>query len=269
MVAGVDRVVTIHPTALVHPNLTQVLKIPALGEPDATLAVTGIIAKSGRLFAMGDPSVVINEMLRYPGNRAFANGLAKYLVENDAGVSRGGKLYVVANDFSQKGPLRRAAAGRARRTVHLLSEDALGASPRTVPRMAHRARSPWRSPCWPAADICALGGQLQLAAVPALAAALRCRASPRRAGGTCRPRGRLGSAEHGPSAAQSRASGRAERRALLCHQLGLVRLSSPEQILLELSRNQPSSARHRIAEVSRTFSGSLPPRRPPCSRVNA
>ena len=42
--------------------------------------MTGIIAKSGRLFAMGDPSVVINEMLRYPGNRAFASGLLKYLV---------------------------------------------------------------------------------------------------------------------------------------------------------------------------------------------
>ncbi|MEO8905356.1 MAG: DUF4350 domain-containing protein [Polyangiaceae bacterium] len=103
VVAGVDRVVTNHPTALVHPNLTQVLKIPALGEPDATLAVTGIIAKSGRLFAMGDPSVVINEMLRYPGNRAFASGLIKYLVENDAGASRGGKLYLVANDFGQRG----------------------------------------------------------------------------------------------------------------------------------------------------------------------
>ena len=103
VVAGVDRVVTNHPTALVHPNLTQVLKIPALGEPDATLAVTGIIAKSGRLFAMGDPSVVINEMLRYPGNRAFASGLLKYLVENDAGASRGGKLYIVANDFGQRG----------------------------------------------------------------------------------------------------------------------------------------------------------------------
>ncbi len=103
VVVGVDRVVTNHPTALVHPNLTQVLKISALGEPDATLAVTGIIAKSGRLFAMGDPSVVINEMLRYPGNRAFASGLLKYLVENDVGAGRGGKLYIVANDFGQRG----------------------------------------------------------------------------------------------------------------------------------------------------------------------
>ncbi len=34
---------------------------------------------------MGDPSVVINEMLRYPGNRAFASGLLKYLAERRRG----------------------------------------------------------------------------------------------------------------------------------------------------------------------------------------
>ena len=52
---------------------------------------------------MGDPSVLINEMLRYPGNRAFAVGLVKYLVENDSGMSRGGKLYIIANEFRQRG----------------------------------------------------------------------------------------------------------------------------------------------------------------------
>jgi hypothetical protein len=83
VVADVDQLVTNHPTALTHPNLTPVLKIPAIGEPDAALAVTGIIVDRGRLFAMGDPSAVINLMLRYPGNRAFAAGLASYLVEAD------------------------------------------------------------------------------------------------------------------------------------------------------------------------------------------
>ncbi|HWZ88321.1 MAG TPA: hypothetical protein VNW92_05705, partial [Polyangiaceae bacterium] len=38
----------------------------------------------------------------------------------------------------------------------------------------------------------------------------------------------------------------------LCHQLGLVRLSSPEQILLELSRNRRFSAA-RIDDVSNLF----------------
>ncbi len=103
VVAQVRELVTNHPTALLHPNLTPVLEIPAEGEPSATLAVTGIIVNRGRLFAMGDPSAVINLMLRYPGNRAFAEGLVDYLVEDDSWGPRGGKLYIVANDFKQRG----------------------------------------------------------------------------------------------------------------------------------------------------------------------
>jgi len=100
---NVDGVVTNHPTALTHPNLTPVLTIPARGEPDGTLAVTGIIVNRGRLFAMGDPSAFINLMLRYPGNRKFAEGLLAYLVEPDSWGERGGKLYFVSNRFQQKG----------------------------------------------------------------------------------------------------------------------------------------------------------------------
>jgi hypothetical protein len=100
---SVDSVVTNHPTALTHPNLTPVLSIAARGEPDATLAVTGIIANRGRLFAMADPSAFINLMLRYPGNRKFAEGLLNYLVEPDSWGERGGKLYFVSNTFQQKG----------------------------------------------------------------------------------------------------------------------------------------------------------------------
>lgn len=103
IVAEVDRIVTNHPSALTNPNLTPVLTIPALGEPDAILALTGVIAGRGRLFAMSDPSVLINSMLRYPGNRAFAAGLVDYLVEDDSWGARGGTLYIVANRFDQAG----------------------------------------------------------------------------------------------------------------------------------------------------------------------
>jgi hypothetical protein len=103
IVSGVEQLVTNHPTALTHPNLTPVLEIPAINEPDATLAVTGIIAKKGRLFAMGDPSAVINLMFKYPGNRAFAQGLVDYLVEEDSWGTRGGKLYILSGKFSQRG----------------------------------------------------------------------------------------------------------------------------------------------------------------------
>jgi hypothetical protein len=106
--ARVERLVTNHPTALTHPNLTPVLTIPAVGEPDAALAVTGIIAGRGRLFAMGDPSAVMNLMLRYPGNRAVAAGLVEYLVEDDSWGHRSGKLYILSNRFSQAGRFARA-----------------------------------------------------------------------------------------------------------------------------------------------------------------
>lgn len=107
VVAEVERLVTNHPTALTNPNLTPVLTIAAIGEPDATLAVTGVIAGRGRLFAMGDPSAVINLMLRYPGNRTFAAGLVDYLVENDTWGERSGTLYLLANRFDQAGSFGR------------------------------------------------------------------------------------------------------------------------------------------------------------------
>jgi hypothetical protein len=103
VVAEVQQLVTNHPSTFVHPQLTPVLRIDAIDEPHATLAVTGIIAGRGRLFAMGDPSAMINLMLRYPGNRAFAIGLVQYLVEDDAWGKRSGKLYVVTNRFKQSG----------------------------------------------------------------------------------------------------------------------------------------------------------------------
>jgi uncharacterized protein DUF4350 len=247
VVAGVDRVVTNHPTALVHPNLTQVLKIPALGEPDATLAVTGIIAKSGRLFAMGDPSVVINEMLRYPGNRAFASGLVKYLVENDAGISRGGKLYVVANDFSQKGHFggARGALGEFSTLSEALASFATDVAKNGLPGSLALALA-----------VIACAGVVLWAV--SFSSRLYRRSLPRYAVAS-------------PLVAQGGLAGRAavlaapstdpvllvlELRAALsdalCHRLGLARLSSPEQILTELGRNRLISS-ERIAEVAHLF----------------
>src|SRR5450432_1645984 len=247
VVAGVDRVVTNHPTALVHPNLTQVLKIPALGEPDATLAVTGIIAKSGRLFAMGDPSVVINEMLRYPGNRAFASGLVKYLVENDAGISRGGKLYVVANDFGQKGHFggARGAFGELSTLSETLASFAADVAKNGLPGSLALALA-----------VIASAGVVLWAV--SFSSRLYRRSLPRYA-------------VPPPLAAQGGLAGRAavlaapstdpvllmlELRAALsdalCHRLGLVQLSSPEQIVIELSRNGGFGA-ERVAEVASLF----------------
>ena len=128
IVAGIDRIVTNHPTGLETDRglrLTTVLEMPAVGEAPTPLALTGVIGdakhcgltpdaseepiaggatgRCGRLFAMGDPSSVMNMMLRYPGNRAFASRLVEYLVGDDSWGKRGGSLYLVANEFSQRG----------------------------------------------------------------------------------------------------------------------------------------------------------------------
>lgn len=102
VVSDVQRLVLNHPTGLRHPNLSPVMKIRAIGEPDVIVAVAGQVGK-GRLFAMSDPSALTNQMLRYPGNRAFVKGLAKYLVDDDGQIKRRGRLWIVANRFDEEG----------------------------------------------------------------------------------------------------------------------------------------------------------------------
>lgn len=101
--AHVEQVITNHPTGLAHRALTPVLEIPSAEGAAVPLAVTGIIANRGRMLAMGDPSVFINLMLRYPGNRSFAEGVVDYLVGEDEWGARGGRLFIVSNQFRQTG----------------------------------------------------------------------------------------------------------------------------------------------------------------------
>ena len=101
-VRDVARVVTNHATGLEHPALSPVLVVRGDGEPDVLLAVAGAVGQ-GRLLAVGDASVVINAMLRYPGNRALCASLVRYVTEDDAWGKRGGKLYILANDFETTG----------------------------------------------------------------------------------------------------------------------------------------------------------------------
>ena len=129
LVAGIDRIFTNHPTGLETDQglrLTTVLEMPALDDRPTPLALIGVIGdakhcglwpdaadepapagaavgRCGRLFAMGDPSSVMNMMLRYPGNRTFAARLVEYLVGDDTWGKRSGALYLVANEFSQRG----------------------------------------------------------------------------------------------------------------------------------------------------------------------
>lgn len=103
VVSDVARVVTNHATGLAHPDLSPVLKVRAKeGESDVVIAVAGAVGQ-GRFLAVGDPSIVMNAMLRYAGNKAFARGLVRYAVDDDAWGKRGGRLFIVAGDIDQRG----------------------------------------------------------------------------------------------------------------------------------------------------------------------
>jgi hypothetical protein len=103
VVADVSRVVTNHATGLSHENLSPVLKVRGQeGEPDVVIAVAGAVGQ-GRLLAVGDPSTIINAMLRYAGNKTFARGLVRYAVDSDVWGKRGGRLFLLAGSFEQKG----------------------------------------------------------------------------------------------------------------------------------------------------------------------
>jgi len=118
VVSEVQRVVTNHATGLSHPDLSPVLKIrSSAGEADVVVAVAGAVGQ-GRLLAVGDPSIVMNAMLRYAGNKAFARGLVRYAVDSDAWGKRGGRLFVAAGAFEQKG----AFGGRRDRAAEWLRD---------------------------------------------------------------------------------------------------------------------------------------------------
>jgi hypothetical protein len=99
----VVKVVTNHATGLRHPDLSPVLKIRGMSEPDVLVAVAGAVGQ-GRLLVVGDPSTVMNSMLRYPGNKALARGIVKYAADDDTwGKRSSGKVYIVTGAFTQKG----------------------------------------------------------------------------------------------------------------------------------------------------------------------
>ncbi len=101
-VRDVGRVVLNHATGLDHKALSAVLVVRGQGEPDVLLSVAGAVGQ-GRLLAVGDSSVLMNSMLRYPGNRALGAALVRYAAEDDVWGRRDGKLILLANDFVTTG----------------------------------------------------------------------------------------------------------------------------------------------------------------------
>jgi hypothetical protein len=120
-VRDVAHVVTNHATGLEHRALSPLLVVHGDGDADVLLAVAGAVGH-GRLIAIGDASIPINAMLRYPGNRALSRALVRYAVDDDVWGKREGKLYVLVNGFQTEGAFGDAshtdtAMGEVRRAI--------------------------------------------------------------------------------------------------------------------------------------------------------
>ena len=114
-VQDVTRVATDHATGLSDRALAPLLVVRGHDEPDVLLAVAGVVGR-GRLLAVGDASVAMNSMLRYPGDHALGVALLRYAADTappsgaaiaDEAAARptglGGTVYLLANDFVLSG----------------------------------------------------------------------------------------------------------------------------------------------------------------------
>ncbi|HEY2736514.1 MAG TPA: DUF4350 domain-containing protein, partial [Polyangiales bacterium] len=99
---GVDALVTNHPQVIYHPELTPIF---SLSNGHGAIVLSGAVGK-GRLVAISDASVFINNMLELPGNRAFASNLIRFL----RGPRRG-RLYIAASDTQWASGFRNLTTG--------------------------------------------------------------------------------------------------------------------------------------------------------------
>ena len=103
---GVDALVTNLPMALSHPRLRPVFDFAGQGQG---LVLVGQI-HAGKLIVGGDPSVLINTMMRFPGNRQFAHNLLAFLAGRP-----GGRVTMVWGDVRVRGQWQGRTRARTRR----------------------------------------------------------------------------------------------------------------------------------------------------------
>jgi hypothetical protein len=100
----VDALVTNEPVVLRHPRLSPVFSLTQ--DPSQGVVLAGQVGR-GRLVVGGDPSVLINSMLRFSGNRQFAINLLTYLSAQPRG-----RVHLVHGRFTSRGSYEGARSRR-------------------------------------------------------------------------------------------------------------------------------------------------------------
>ena len=122
---GVAALVTNHPQVLVHPHLEPVLTVDPDGQ---ALALSGAVGE-GRLVAVADASILINNMLAYNGNRHFAQNLLRYLSGEQQGpvylVVGSGAVSASHKALRQQDPIARVRKRLQQMIAHPLPRQAV------------------------------------------------------------------------------------------------------------------------------------------------
>ena len=112
---GIDQLVTNEPVTLFHPRLSPVFALTS--DEHSGVVLAGQVGR-GRLVISGDPSVLINTMMRFPGNRHFARNLLTQLAGRP-----GGRVHLVHSSFVARGVYHgRRAQGPVREVVQSVND---------------------------------------------------------------------------------------------------------------------------------------------------
>ncbi len=104
---GVARVVLNHASGVSHRELSPLLAVRSDDDSDKTyVALAGAVEK-GHLLVVGDSSVPINGMLRFPGNKTFTRNVLHYVLDTKDvpphAPTGPPKLYILVGSFEQSG----------------------------------------------------------------------------------------------------------------------------------------------------------------------
>jgi hypothetical protein len=121
-VSGVQRVVLNHATGVVHQELSPLLYVRDESGAKTNVALAGAVEK-GHLLVVGDSSVPINGMLRFPGNKTFARNVLHYAYAGVGDVVVGhGKIYIATGAFDQSGTYGDASETSALTKLHAITD---------------------------------------------------------------------------------------------------------------------------------------------------
>jgi hypothetical protein len=102
-VHGVTRVVLNHASGVSHKELSPLLYVREDGTDEKVFVALAGAVEKGHLLVVGDSSVPINGMLKFPGNKAFVRNVLHYAYSGVGDVPAKGKLHIVSGAFEQTG----------------------------------------------------------------------------------------------------------------------------------------------------------------------